>query len=117
VTQRFPRGWTVVPDGDTKWSADGACLYGGSPWRMLRLTGPGAALVRDLLAGLPVDDSAAAALARRLVDAGLAHPVPPPDVTVGDIDVVVPAYGRSAHLDECLAALGSDRPVLVVDGT
>ena len=115
MTVPLPHGWTLVPDDDTRWSADGTCLYGGSPWRLLRLTGSGTALARNLLGGSPVDDVAAAALARRLTDAGLAHPVPPPGGSVDAVEVVVPAYGRATELGECLAAVGSRHPVLVVD--
>jgi mycofactocin system glycosyltransferase len=115
VTVPLPQGWTVVADRATRWSADGTCVYGGSPWRMLRLTGEGAALTRRLLAGATVDDVASAAMARRLTDSGLAHPVPPAGAAVDPVDVVVPAYGRPAELDDCLATLGRVHPVVVVD--
>jgi hypothetical protein len=50
-------------------------LVGGSPVRVLRLTSAGARAVAGWFSGVPVGDSATArALARRLLDAGIAHP-------------------------------------------
>ncbi len=92
-------------------------VYGGTPWRLLRLTATGADLARRLLGGAPVDDPAAAALGRRLVDAGLAHARPPRAHGAAEVSmqVIVPAYGRPDALDRCLRALGDGLPVLVVD--
>jgi mycofactocin glycosyltransferase len=53
----------------------GAVLVGGSPVRVLRLTAGGARQVAGWLEGAPVPDSVSArTLARRLLDAGIAHP-------------------------------------------
>jgi mycofactocin system glycosyltransferase len=89
-------------------------LVGGVPTRMLRLSGRGAEALAELDAG-PVRSAAAGVLARRLTDAGLAHPRPP--VVVDDLDlvVIVPARDRSGSLDRCLSALGKRYPVTVVD--
>ncbi len=56
-------------------------------------------------------------LGRRLVDAGLAHPVAPPfRRAVGSVvTVVVPVRDRADSLDRCLGALGDRVPVIVVD--
>jgi mycofactocin glycosyltransferase len=76
---------------------------------------------RDLLCSdrLVVTDAATAALAARLLDAGLAHPEPD-GVPAGELTVVVPVKDRPAELDRLLAALRADPetaavPVLVVD--
>jgi mycofactocin system glycosyltransferase len=72
-------------------------------------------MARDLLAGVPVTDEAAAKLARRLLAGGLAHPAPvvrPTDVAAV-CDVVVPTLGAQ-HLDGSLSAL-SDMQVCIVD--
>ena len=76
------------------------------PTRVVRLTPAGRAVWRRLSAG-PVDSPAAGTLARRLTDAGLAHPCPPP-VAAGaaDLTIVIPVRDRAALLDRCLAALG-----------
>ena len=56
-----------------------------------------------------------ALLARRLLDAGIAHPVPSALVAGRSIEVVVPVYDDAVGLESCLAALGTDLPVTVVD--
>ncbi|HEX9064136.1 MAG TPA: mycofactocin biosynthesis glycosyltransferase MftF [Streptosporangiaceae bacterium] len=90
--------------------------FGGSPARIIRLTGAGQAAFRELLAG-PVGSAAAGALARRLTDAQFAHPVPPAWPASGrpDVTVVIPARDRADLLDRCLAGLGPGGQVLVVD--
>lgn len=97
----------------------GTALLGGSPLRLLRLR-PRAV---ELLAGgsLVVAGEAAASLAGRLLDAGVAHPdlaaLPDPGAAV---TVVVPVRDRTAGVRRLLAALRADPdtaavPVLVVD--
>ena len=54
-------------------------------------------------------------LARRLTDAGLAHPRPPAVAAAPDVTVLIPVRDRQLELDRCLAALGGAYPVLVVD--
>jgi mycofactocin system glycosyltransferase len=113
----------------------GRTLVGGDPWRVVRLTEGGAAALRALLSGAGVrkgdDDgdggpdgdgdgdgeAAVAALARRLIDAGLAHPgtrrSPCDEATV-----VIPVRDRPRELARCLSALlAADAPgrVIVVD--
>jgi mycofactocin glycosyltransferase len=83
-------------------------LAGGSPIRVLRLTAPGARHVAGWWSGTPVpDDRRARALARRLLDTGIAQPagyagtVPGPQ----DVTVVIPVRDRQAELARCLAGL------------
>jgi mycofactocin glycosyltransferase len=124
----LPVGFRVTLDAGARELAPGV-WFGGSPARMMRLTGPGRELWRRLSGG-PVDSPGAGALARRLTDAGLAHPCPPPvagsaDRAPGgapgsvagaaDLTVVVPVRDRAALLGRCLAALGDGHPVVVVD--
>jgi mycofactocin system glycosyltransferase len=111
----LPAGFGLELDqGTRQLAAD--IWFGGSPPRIVRMTEAGQAAWRELRAG-PVASHAAGLLARRLTDAGLAHPTarlrescPCPDVTV-----IVPAHDRADLLDGCLAALGRDYPVVVVD--
>jgi mycofactocin system glycosyltransferase len=84
---------------------------------MLRLSPRGAGILREFVAGVPVADVAAGGLARRLVDAGLAHPRPPADVVTPDIEVVVPARDRADELTHCLQALAGMPGVVVDDGS
>lgn len=114
----LPAGFSVELDPDTKQLSDGS-LFGGSPARVLRLTSAGAQALAELRAG-PVRSAQAGVLARRLTDAGLAHPVP---ATAGpqagpaalSVTVIIPVRDRAAMLDRCLAALGGEYPVVVVD--
>ncbi|HET6816734.1 MAG TPA: mycofactocin biosynthesis glycosyltransferase MftF [Mycobacteriales bacterium] len=109
----LPVGFRLQADTSTHASDDGLVLDGGSPWRMLRLTWRGAGLAEALLGGAPVTDVREGALARRLVDAGLAHPLPPAGATP-PMTAVVPVRDRARELDRCLAELQS-LPVVVVD--
>jgi mycofactocin glycosyltransferase len=93
-------------------------LLGGSPLRILRLSARGTTLVSGWLAGQPVrEDRAERALARRLLDAGLAQPVPParPHDAIHEVTVVVPVYADPERLRACLAPLAGGPPVIVVD--
>lgn len=110
-----PGGWRLRPDGALRVLDGGAVLLGGVPLRLFRLGPKAAAHVAGWLADRPVADRPRArALARRLLDAGLVHPLPaePPD---GEVTVVVPACDRPDELARCLAALGRRHPVVVVD--
>ena len=116
TTAPVPRGFRVELDPATKQLSGGA-LFGGSPARVMRLTPAGQAALAELRAG-PVSSGAAALLARRLTDAGMAHPVPPPhneEQAELDVTVIVPVRDRAQMLDRCLAAVGGLYPVVVVD--
>ncbi|MGQ0465152.1 MAG: mycofactocin biosynthesis glycosyltransferase MftF [Sporichthyaceae bacterium] len=99
-------------------------LVGGTPSRLLRLSPRGGEALLELRGGT-VRTAAGATLARKLFDAGLAHPVPPgvrstvrhgaPLSERPDLTVVVPAHGRTDLLAACLRSLGNRFPVLVVD--
>jgi mycofactocin system glycosyltransferase len=112
-TVPVPLGFRVRLDEQTLRPAADR-LFGGTPQRGLRLSAGGRAALDELLAG-PVASRTAGLLARRLTDAGLAHPSPPPPTGRPDVTVLVPAFGRVDVLDACLSALGTDFPVLVVD--
>jgi len=108
-----PAGFRVVLDPGTKQLGDGA-FFGGSPARVLRLTSAGQRALAELRDG-PVRSSASGMLARRLTDAGLAHPRPPALAAPPDVTVLIPVRDRAELLDRCLTALGGRYPVLVVD--
>lgn len=128
-----PVGFPLRPDPRARLVAGGSVLSGGSPVRVLRLTPAGGRLVAGWFAGTPVPQGAAARkLARRLLDAGIAHPgVEAPaagrpragqsrsltgtdraDCAMsgdrpgqGDVTVVIPVRDRHAELARCLAGL------------
>ncbi|MBW8482688.1 mycofactocin biosynthesis glycosyltransferase MftF [Actinomadura parmotrematis] len=117
VTRRpppLPDGFAITLDDGARQLTD-ELLFGGSPARVLRLTAAGRAAWCELETG-PVASPAAGALARRLTDAGLAHPVPPPGPDRRtDLTVVIPVRDRPVLLDRCLTALGGRHLVIVVD--
>ncbi len=126
---RLPGGFTVGLASDVFRSRDGRLMLGGSPPRLLRLTAWGA---RQLDGGtLTVSGPASAALARRLLDIGAAHPAPPAasapatarDPAAGlaeEVTIVIPVRDRAGLLDRLLTQIRADPqtaalPVLVVD--
>lgn len=134
----LPPGFRLAPDPATRRVEGGTVLVGGSPLRVLRLRPAGARLADALLAGdavraLPAADGTGGApstgtaaalrrdrarqqLARRLLDAGFAHPRPPAGLLgAEDVSVVVPAWEDAAALAATLEALArGERPARVV---
>ncbi len=109
----LPVGFAITLDPDAKPLRDGG-WFGGSPSRVLRLTRPGAAAWEELRTGT-VHSRRAGLLARRLTDAGIAHPVPPLRPGRPDVTVVIPVRDRVLELDRCLSSLAAAYPVVVVD--
>ena len=108
----------LVLDRSARVLAGGTLLIGGRPARLIRLTETGAELVSSWRDGAPVGDATGAvALARRLMDAGVAHPVPDRAgaFTHEDVAIVIPARDRVPALAECLRCAGPAREVVVVD--
>lgn len=107
----------ALDEGTSLWSG-GRVATGGAPWKVVRLgeaAGPHlAALRRAGPRGLADSSAIGRALARQLVDHGMAHPVPPPRPGPHPVTVVIPAYGRAADLERTLAAV-EGLPVIVVD--
>lgn len=113
MNKTLPAGFGIALDPGSK-QLDDRTFFGGSPARVLRLTGAGQRALAELRDG-PVRTSGAGALARRLTDAGLAHPRPPRLAGPPDVTVLIPVRDRPELLDRCLTALGRRYPVLVVD--
>jgi len=119
-----PAGWRLRPARGLRRARGGEVLLGGSPPRLLTLSSRGAGLVKAWLGGQPVGEEVAERLlARRLLDAGLAHPDPPPGHShgparpqlAGEVTIIVPVHGRADRLERCLAALSGGQPTIVVD--
>jgi mycofactocin system glycosyltransferase len=120
VDRVLPEGMRVALDRQAMVVDGGTVLFGGAPPRMLRLSAAGAALLRD--GEFEVGDPTSAALARRLLDAGIAHPVAEPASAVppaSEVTVVVPVKDRVDGLARLLAALpaGLGGTVVVDDGS
>ncbi|WP_432992022.1 mycofactocin biosynthesis glycosyltransferase MftF [Dactylosporangium sp. CA-233914] len=109
----LPIGFGVAFDPGAR-LLDGATLSGGAPPRILRLAPAGRRALNELRCG-SVTSAAGGALARKLTDAGLLHPRPPRMRERPDATVVIPVRDRVPQLDRCLAGLGRDYPVIVVD--
>ncbi|WP_439564856.1 mycofactocin biosynthesis glycosyltransferase MftF [Microcella sp.] len=116
---RLPDGFVVRLNRRTHVADDGSTLVGGVPTRVLYLT----AAARTMLSGgrLTVSSAATAALAERLLDAGIADPVVAelPDLGAADpltaVTVVVPAHDRPEAVARLLASIPRSVPVVVVD--
>ena len=111
----LPDGLRVVVDRHVVALDGGRVLLGGAPPRMLRLTPAGRALLAD--GGFAVTDPTSRALARRLLDSGVVHPVPDADGPGPEqVTVVVPVKDRTGAVARLLAALPTDLGgVIVVD--
>jgi mycofactocin system glycosyltransferase len=108
----------VVLDRSVRRSAGGRRLLGGHPTRSVLLSDAGAGVLDAWVAGAPVGDRPAEGrLARRLLDAGLAHPVPPSagGQTTPEVAVVVAVRDATHELARLLEALGPGGQVVVVD--
>lgn len=114
---RLPDGFGVELDPGVRRLSNGRVLLGGRPIRLLKLSAKAAALV-DAGPRMSVSDDITAALARQLLDAGVAHPRPRPGTARTDVTVVVPVRDRPQGLERLLAAVGRTAgrlPLLVVD--
>ncbi len=109
----LPTGFRIDLDAEARW-LDEVSLFAGTTGRVLKFSPTGRRLV-DVLCATGVDSLPSGVLARRLTDAGAAHPVPPPLTEAPDVTVLIPVRDRAAALGRCLAALGRSFPVLVVD--
>lgn len=127
----LPAGFGLRPDRDLRVLDGGRVLVGGAPLRILRLSGSGTRVVQALFEGAEVGPGPQrAALARRLVTLGLAHPDPPPGAgvdagpTAEALTVVIPVRDDATGLARTLAALraggggrGEVRIIVVDDGS
>ncbi|MET7541333.1 mycofactocin biosynthesis glycosyltransferase MftF [Streptomyces sp. NPDC005507] len=112
----LPAAFRLRPDPGLRLLRDGRVLLGGSPYRLMRLTARAVPVVSAWLDGKPVGEGRAAGLlARRLVQAGMMHPVPPSEAPRPSVTVVVPVRDRAEHLARCLAGLSGGPEVIVVD--
>jgi mycofactocin system glycosyltransferase len=127
----LPEGARVVADDRARLWRGGRTALGGAPWGVIRLGSAAADLLRRLAAagntGLVPSTSTERAAADRLVERGLAHPVPPstapaeargsPAEGVPQVEVVVPAYDRAQLLVACLDSLAGLRVIVVDDAS
>ncbi len=114
----LPEGWGLQLDRVARRPRPDL-LIGGSPLRVLRLRAGGGRLLDRLVAGAPVPASAGAQrLARRLLDAGVAHPRPLAAAggrAAQSVTVVIPVRDRPDGLAATLESLDHGVAVVVVD--
>ena len=118
---RLPDGFAVRLDRRARRLDGGAALLGLSPGRLLHLA-PAARRLLGAGGDLVVRGDTGARLARRLLDAGVAHPVTTGGLSgpsESEVTVVVPVRDRPDGLDRLLSALADTAPelaeVIVVD--
>ncbi|MFC4000515.1 mycofactocin biosynthesis glycosyltransferase MftF [Prauserella oleivorans] len=94
----------------------GALLIGGSPLRLVRLGAAGSRLLARWLDGEALSDSPGELrLARKLVDAGLVHPQPPPGPKPADVTLVVPVKDNAEGVRRLVEATPEVGARIVVD--
>jgi mycofactocin system glycosyltransferase len=112
----LPEGFGVAVSESVRRYAGGRVLAGGSPYRVIRLSGAGARALEDLQSGAG-GSSAARGLANRLIDGGLASPIPGDELASPPVTVIIPVRDRAAQLDPCLQSLSGAAAVVVDDGS
>ena len=112
----LPDGFAVALSESVRRYDRGHVLAGGSPYRVVRLTDAGLRALEDLQRG---DGASRAAreLGGRLIDGGLAAPVPGAALAVPAITAVVPVRDRPVELEACLRSLDGTPVVVVDDGS
>lgn len=113
----LPTGFPIVLDRNTRVLDGGRALLGGAPvTRLLRLTPRARTLLEDD-GSLRVRDAAGAALADRLLELGLAHPLAAelPLPARPEVTYVIPVRDRPAQLDRLLGSITPAGNVIVVD--
>nr|UPI48961.1 mycofactocin system glycosyltransferase [Micromonospora sp.] len=117
----LPAGFTIALDPGTSLWSGGRVATGGAPWKVVRLTGAArphlAALHRAGPRGVAAGSPTGRALARRLLDLGLAVPLPAPRPGPHGVTVVIPAFGRPDELDATLTAVKGLPAIVVDDGS
>lgn len=116
MTAALPVGFRIRLDSAVRRLDDGTALIGGSPTRLLRLKPRAAQLLAT--GEMTVVDTVTGALARRLLDTGIAHPaLPPADRSACDVTVVIPVHDNQSGIDRLLPALVGVRVIVVDDGS
>lgn len=112
---RLPNGFRLRLSNSVRRYANGSTLVGGAPTTVMTLS----SRAHSTLAGdvLVVEDDISAAVADRLLGAGLADPVltAATEEGIDNVTVVVPVRDRGAALTRLLALLPEQVPVIVVD--
>ena len=109
----LPRGVGIALDPGVRRLDGGRALLGGVPLRLVRLSPAGARVAAAWARGERPAADGARMLARRLLDAGIAHPRPSGAGAprLDEVTVIVPVRDRPRQLRRCLAAVAAaERP-------
>ena len=112
----LPEGFRVALSDSVRRYGGGRVLAGGSPYRVIRLSHAGMRALDELQRGAGAR-AAARELGARLIDGGLAAPVPGEALRAPAVTVVIPVRDRAAQLDACLRSLAGAAVVVVDDGS
>lgn len=115
VEAPIPQGTTVILDEHATF-LDRDLVNGGSPWRLLRLTGASRTVAGRWQFG-GVVQAGEERFARTLVQQGLLHPHFASALSVDEIDVVVPVFEDVASLRALLGQLREFHVTVVDDGS
>lgn len=112
----LPDGFQVQIDMRCARKGDLRYLVGGSPTRMLRLSDVALGMTSED-GRIEVCDRSTRALARTLLEAGIAQPRPMAGPGVDDVTVVIPVRDNQSGVDRVLAAVVGTRVIVVDDGS
>lgn len=112
----LPVGFQIQIDDRCVRKGDLRTLIGGSPLRVLKLSDTALGMTSDD-GRIEVCDAGTRMLARRLLDAGIAHPRPMAGPHDGDVTVVIPAHDNQPGVDRLIAALPGLRVIVVDDAS
>ena len=115
VEAPIPIGTRVTLDEQATFH-DRDLVSGGSPWRLLRLPGASRSIAARWQHG-GVVQAGEERFARTLVQQGLLRPQFALHLNIDDIDVVIPAFGDAASLDNLLGQLTDFHVTVVDDGS
>ena len=110
----IPAGFGIVPAAGTMVRTGSREVVGGDPPGVLHLTSAEAEALEELWDG-EVETVEQGLVARRLIEAGCAHPRPPAPSMRFRTAVVVPVFGRVGDLDRLLQVLGDPGNAGTVD--
>ncbi|MGF1600330.1 MAG: mycofactocin biosynthesis glycosyltransferase MftF [Acidimicrobiales bacterium] len=111
----LPADTRLVADASLRRRLGGRLLIGGSPLRFIRLSPKGGDMVSGWLRGDQVGAATGAnRLARRLLAAGMLHPVPSARWLEQPLTVVIPVKDDQVGLERTVALLPT-LPIVVVD--
>ncbi len=111
----------IALDPEISFWAGGSVAMGGAPWRVVKLADSARPFLDDLRSAGPLGcvstSNLERAVARHLLNRGLAHPVIEPMPRTLSVTVLIPAYDRVEQLEACLTSLSGEDVVVIDDAS